>query len=128
MTIKVYVAGPITGYPDGNAPAFAAAAAWAREQGYETISPIEMDTPEELAETLADHYGKIYWERLAEDLKVVAVVDALILLPKWSDSKGARIEAFIAVQAGKEFYAWTGRDAVSIPKYQVTDELCWAML
>lgn len=110
--MRVYICGPITGYPDGNQALFATATAAARAKGWEVVSPIEMDTPEELAETLVDHYGPVYWERLLEDLRIIVGVDALLLLEGWGDSKGAWIEVEWATAQNKQFYHWTSGEIV----------------
>lgn len=103
--MKIYIAGPVTGYPDGNKAAFAAAAAMLREvTAWEVVSPLEMDSPEEFAATMADHYGSVYWHRMVEDFKTVIAVDGLFLLPGWERSKGARIEVFTALSLDKLFW------------------------
>jgi hypothetical protein len=105
---RVYVAGPITGLPNGNKEEFEAAVKWLRERtSFEVISPLEMDSSEEFAATMANHYGEVYWHRMVEDFKTVISVDALVLLNGWARSKGARIEVFVALSLGKRFYEWS---------------------
>ena len=106
-TVKAYIAGPVTGLPDGNKHMFAAAAKWLRENTpWDVVSPLEMDSPEEFAATMTDHYGSVYWQRMVHDFKTVIEVDALVLLPEWQRSKGAKIEVFAALSLGKRFYGW----------------------
>lgn len=105
--MKVYVAGPITGIPDGNRPQFEAAVFWLRANTHwEIISPLEMDTPEEFVATMTDHYGSVYWQRMVEDFKMVVSVDGLVLLAGWEKSKGVRIEVLTALSTNKKLFLW----------------------
>ena len=86
MTIH-YLAGPMTGYPEFNYPAFTAAAENLRAQGMTVVSPHELhdgDTTQHWT-----HY-------LRRDLHALLDCDALVLLPGWEKSRGATLEAAIA--------------------------------
>ena len=108
---KVYVAGPMSGIPQFNYPAFLEAAARLREHGLEVLCPAEMDTPEMQEAALASKTGNIsdladtgetWGDVLAKDVKLVSdVVDEVCLLPGWVDSRGARLEAFVALSVQK---------------------------
>lgn len=105
--MRVYLAGPMTGLPQFNFPAFDAAARHLREQGYEVISPTELDSPEHRAAALASSDGRIddyknatgetWADLLARDVKVIAEggVEAILVLPGWERSRGARLETFV---------------------------------
>jgi hypothetical protein len=112
MTIKYYLAGPMTGYPQFNFPLFHEAADKLRGMGFDIISPAETDTPAVQKAAMAsttgalDAQGKIagetWGEILAKDVIIVAdQVDGIVFLPGWPKSKGARLEAFVAILAGK---------------------------
>jgi hypothetical protein len=105
---RVYLAGPMRGYSQWNAPAFdAAALAW-RRAGWEVHSPVDSDrslgvdprtaAPEELARRATDHE----WLRLVilDDVQTVCGVDAVALLPGWRDSAGATVEVALALFLG----------------------------
>lgn len=83
--MKLYIAGPITGVPDGNTPAFNEAAKQLREAGYDVSNP-------------ADHgYGTRPWKwYMVKALKMMLDCDAVALLPGYSNSKGARLEVQVA--------------------------------
>jgi len=81
----------MTGLPDHNYPTFNAAAASLREQGYEVINP---------AETAG---GTIRLPRatfLRIDIGYVLAADAIVLLPGWENSSGAKLEVMIGQAIG----------------------------
>ena len=83
----VYIAGPMTGLPEYNYPAFHAAAAHARTLGYEVINP-------------ADNFDgdtTLPWATyLRQALRQVLDADAIVVLPGWESSKGAQLETHVA--------------------------------
>jgi hypothetical protein len=104
--VKVYLAGPMTGIPQFNFPAFDAAAAELRAFGYEVVSPAEMDDPETRAAAMASpdgapgsgsSNGETWGDFLARDVKLIADdgIKAIYVLPGWSASRGARLETFV---------------------------------
>lgn len=106
--MRVYVAGPMTGIPQFNFPAFDAAAITLRKAGFEVVSPAELDdeVDREAALQSADgsalHYGnggkKTWAEFLARDVKLITDggIEAVFVLPGWRGSRGARLETFVA--------------------------------
>lgn len=112
--MKFYLAGPMTGLPAFNYPAFFVAAKVLREHGYDIISPAEQDTPEELAHILKSKQGahadfipgRKYSDFLSHDVKLICdQVDGIIYMPGWQKSSGARLETFIALMCKKEHFA-----------------------
>jgi len=106
--MKIYIAGPMTGIPSFNFPAFDAAAAQLRDDGHEVVTPSEMDDPEDRANAMASldgHYiggvsrNKTWGDFLARDVKLLADegIDAVRVLPGWERSSGARFETFAAI-------------------------------
>jgi len=94
--MKIYVAGPMTGLPEWNYPAFNAAAAELRAAGHEVVNPAEMGekygTPDELAADLYKMAGLV-----VEELDALAVCDAIYLLSGWQRSRGTRKELKVAL-------------------------------
>lgn len=91
---SVYLAGPMRGYPEFNFPAFAEAAAWLREQGFDVWSPAENDLSEGFDPTKDDalplkHYMKT-------DLPAVLDQDMVVVLEGWEKSEGAKLETHVA--------------------------------
>lgn len=109
-----YLAGPMTGYPQFNFPAFTEACKVLRDKGYNIISPHELDSPEIQKEALESvdgtlHGGKIAGETwgdvLSRDVRVVAdEVQGIIFLPGWHASRGARLEAMVGLLCNHEFH------------------------
>lgn len=85
---KLYVAGPMTGLPELNFPAFHAASEALEKLGFPVINPALNEKPEDPSWA--------NWMRLS--IKQVADADGLALLPDWSNSPGARLEHHIAKQ------------------------------
>lgn len=119
-TRKFYLAGPMTGIPQFNFPAFRAAAEHLRENGIEVISPAELDGPEITKVALqsvdgtldadAKIAGQTWGDLLARDVKIVAdEVAGIILLPDWEKSRGARLECFVGMLTDKTFDLYLGR-------------------
>lgn len=110
---KFYLAGPMSGIPQFNFPAFFAAAATLRAQGYEIVSPAEIDNDEDKGYALKSPDGspdkragaKTWGDFLSRDVKLVAdQVSGVIFLPDWHRSRGAKLEAFTALlSGGKQF-------------------------
>ncbi len=109
-----YLAGPMTGIPRFNFPAFIEAAAALRDSGYEIVSPAEMDQDEDNTAGLAfestdgdlENAGikKTWGDLLARDVKLITdEIEGIVFLSGWEKSKGARLEAFVGTLTGKNF-------------------------
>lgn len=82
---RVYIAGPMTGYPELNYPAFHSAAEKLRSMGFEVVSPAELNPITE---------G--YREAMRKDILALLECDHICLLDGWEKSKGATLEHHIA--------------------------------
>lgn len=98
----VYIAGPMTGYPELNFPAFHARAVELRALGYVVINPAEINdedpadaltmTPEELA---------AHWQKcMRADLTALLTCDSVVMLDGWTRSRGATLEHHVAKALG----------------------------
>lgn len=95
MTV-VYIAGPMTGIPEFNYPAFHAAAKLLRAVGYTVVSPAEIH---------GNDTERPWEDYLRRDLVALMSCDALALLPGWSGSRGARLEKHVADELGMPIFA-----------------------
>jgi hypothetical protein len=110
--MRIYIAGPMRGYPFFNFPAFHSAAAHLRAQGHVVFNPAERDeevhgkevsnSPNgclaDVAHTGFDHRGAMK----ADTAWICDHADAIALLPGWDKSKGARAELALAECIGLE--------------------------
>lgn len=78
--VKVYVAGPMTGLPQFNRPAFFAAEAYLQGQGAWVMNPA----------VLPDGWEHDAYMRIA--IPMLMECEAVAFLPGWQQSKGARQE------------------------------------
>lgn len=108
--MKYYLAGPMSGIPKFNFPAFYAAAEDLRNAGHDIISPAELDDTEHAGEAMASESGVItdssatWGECLGRDVRIVAdECDGIVFLPGWQKSRGARLEAFVGLLCGLKF-------------------------
>lgn len=100
MTSKrVYLAGPMTGYPRLNFDEFFRVEETLVQLGYEVVNPARDDggdTADE-AVALAGHEPRTDWERYMRlDIAALVTCDAICLLPEWWTSKSATCEQTIA--------------------------------
>ena len=131
--MKYYIAGPMSGIAQFNYPAFFDAAEQLRNAGYDVVSPAEMDSPEVQAAALASEEGNLseladtgesWGDMLSADVKLIADdVDGVLVLPGWEKSRGARLEAFVAVCVQKPVSTINSGLIVDIPNFIVMKEI-----
>ena len=98
---RIYVAGPMSGLPDYNLPAFADAAERLTAAGFEAVNP-------------GRHGVSPGWEwedYLRRGLAEMLTCDGVALLPGWEDSRGAQFEYLVAaklamVAADLDLWLW----------------------
>lgn len=87
---RIYIAGPMSGLPEFNYPAFHTAAKRLRDLGFDVENPAENPEP---------HCGSwLGYMRMA--VTQLVRCDGVALLPGWQDSKGARVEYDLANRLG----------------------------
>ncbi len=104
----IYLAGPMSGKPEFNFPAFHEAAGQLRDKGHIVFSPAEKDMEEygDDAPWMSDPNGDIddataagfdLNEAMKQDLTWICdEADAIAMLPGWEHSSGARTEHTLA--------------------------------
>lgn len=118
--IKVYLAGPMTGYPRFNFPFFDRVADELRAMGnlFEVVSPAELDDPAAREAALQSEWGDpaeyakltgMTWaDFLSRDVKLISDggFDAILCLPGWENSRGARLETFVGYLNGLRLFQY----------------------
>lgn len=116
--MKAYLAGPMSNIPQYNFPEFYRVTALLRAAGWDIVSPAEMDaetSPEIVKDALASQdgvhtaagvAGHTWGDLLARDVKLIADggIEAIIFLPNWSASKGAKLEATVGLLKMIKFF------------------------
>ena len=114
--MKIYVAGPMRGYPQFNFPAFDEAAEYLRSIGHEVFSPADHDRS-----TYGEDFGKHVDSGLDEDAPefdlraaladdtnwIARHADGVAVLDGWEKSSGARAEVALAHALGLDVGHWT---------------------
>lgn len=88
--MRVYIAGPMSGLPDLNFPAFHAEAARLRAIGFDVVNPAEINVDPSAG-----------WAAcMRADIVQLVTCHAIALLPGWEKSRGAALEWQIAKALG----------------------------
>lgn len=100
--MKLYLAGPMTGYADFNKPAFHAEAKRLRDLGHEIVNPAELNE---------GHDGD-WLICMKRDIAELIHCEGIALMPGWDKSRGATIECRLAVDLGLHILHCATIDAV----------------
>lgn len=95
--MKIYIAGPMRGYPNNNFPAFDEAQKLWVSHGHEVVSPASIDRAfghNGSDETLIT--PDFIRRAIAVDCQVIFFCDAIALLPGWWHSSGSTVELSLA--------------------------------
>lgn len=88
--MRVYIAGPMTGHPEFNLPAFTDAAQKLAVKGHDPVNPGRHGV--EPTYTWGDY--------MRRGLTELLTCDGVALLPGWNKSRGAQIEWKLAADLG----------------------------
>lgn len=99
---RVYVAGPMTGLPELNFPAFHREAARLRAEGFDVVNPAEINGGADELVAMANmdaNQVAAHWRAcMRNDIRELVTCDSIVLLPGWERSRGASLEHYIARQ------------------------------
>jgi hypothetical protein len=95
--MKVYIAGPMTGYDEFNFPQFFQAERELKDLGHEPLNPAWNNglSLEEAVEN-ANYDGRSWQDYMRKDLLFLSQADVVCVLEGWKKSKGAQLEVQIA--------------------------------
>lgn len=85
---RLYLAGPMSGYPKHNFPLFNRVAARLRAMGYHVFNPAENKDG-------GQFQPRSFYMRL--DIPALIDSEAVVVLPGWEHSRGASLEVWLAV-------------------------------
>lgn len=103
--MRLYLAGPMSGYPDQNCAAFDEAAQLLRRLGHEVWSPAEKDRENGFVPGRPETLSLLKWDSvMREDLQQVLACDGVVFLDGWFRSNGARLERIVAESTGRVCY------------------------
>jgi len=97
--MRVYIAGPMTGLPDDNHPAFNDMEQRLLAFGFAPINP---------ARNFGGQKDLNRAEVMRFDLAMLLQCEAIVFLPGWQESSGASVEHAVAAQLGLEELRWGG--------------------
>ena len=102
--LTIYIAGPMSGRPNLNFPAFHAKAAELRAAGYVVINPAEInggDAEIALAKSMTPEEYLAHWRRcMRKDIAALCECDGIAMLDGWTQSRGALLEHHVAKSLG----------------------------
>lgn len=110
--MRIYISGPMQGYPRWNFDAFDAAERKWRDAGHKPISPANINRA--LGFDFSDDRVDDEFIRRAIkiDMEIITGCDAIALLPGWEKSSGVAVELSLALYLGLGVY-----DAVTMQPY-----------
>ena len=97
--MKIYLAGPMSGIPAHNFPAFNDAAKRLRAMGHIVINPAEVH-PDTQALGAEPSPEQLWRACMKADIALLIQCDAVAFLPGWEKSRGASLEVYIAKALG----------------------------
>lgn len=103
--MRVYISGAISGRePNEVRKEFEGAEKLLTSLGWKAVNP--------LANGLTDAHT--WEEHMRADLRLLLECDKIVVLPGWWESKGARLEVFVATELGMEVMPLIGREFMTV--------------
>lgn len=103
--MHIYLSGPMSGYKDWNFPAFHDATSDLRARGHTVYNPAEIDGG-------ATDHPRAFYMREAIRAFAEEEFDAIVLLPGWQSSDGARLERIMAQELEVDAYLYRAGEPV----------------
>ncbi|MCK9331144.1 MAG: DUF4406 domain-containing protein [Candidatus Cloacimonetes bacterium] len=91
----IYICGPITGMPNGNAKLFEDAEDWYINQGHMVINP----------HNIGNHLGNVSETEIVKNelASITTIVDVIALLPGWQNSRYGLVEVATGIASAIPF-------------------------
>jgi hypothetical protein len=110
----------MSGIEKFNFPEFHRVSKLLRSQGWDIVSPAELDEAESEAAAMASATGdpaemhRSWGHYLSRDIQIItdARIEAIVFLPDWENSRGARLEASVGLLCKTRFFRVSKGDEV----------------
>lgn len=93
---KIFISGPMTGYPSWNYPKFDMIEEMLRSWGYDSVNPANIG--KKFGPEKVDSDPELYKKMEAEIQAAERTCDVIFLLRGWEESKGVRLELKTALE------------------------------
>lgn len=103
-SVKIFIAGPMTGIEHFNFPLFDSVAESLRKEGYQVVNPVDVCRRFKKEHVLADK--KLFDKMISQQQEAEKTCDVLLLLPGWENSKGVRLELKTAIDKDMRIVQW----------------------
>ena len=101
---KIFISGPMTGYPDFNFPLFNAVSKILIQKGFDVVNPVNICLKYKKEKVLSDK--DVFTAMIDEQQKEERKCTVLLLLPGWEDSVGVRLELQTAIELKMKIIQW----------------------
>lgn len=91
-------------YAHYNYPAFDAARDWLIEKGWNPISPADLDRQVGITGFTSELPDGFIFDALRRDFMALCQCEAIVFLPGWESSSGAKAERFVAENIGLKMF------------------------
>jgi hypothetical protein len=108
----IYIAGPMSGIPGFNFAAFDEARDGLIEEGWEVVSPADLDRAVGFDPSAGVVSKEFLDEAMERDIAAILRVDALVMLPGWRTSTGAKAEYALAKWRHIPVFEWPQMEEV----------------
>ena len=94
--MRIYIAGPMRGYPQDNFPAFDEAEQYLINKGWDVVSPAALDKLSGYDPSVRGMVPVDFSEAIARDVTAIRSCEYMALLPGWRESRGVSVELALA--------------------------------
>ena len=108
---KIFISGPMTGYPEFNFPYFNCVARQLKDAGLDFVNPVDVCKKYKKETVLSDPAK--FQQMVDEQQKLERECDAILLLDGWEKSKGVRLELKTALELDMKIYLENDLDVLN---------------
>lgn len=102
--MKIYIAGPMRGLDQHNFPTFDRVRDYLIAAGHHPVNPADLDREMGVSGFTTRLPKDFIFNALRRDFIAICGCEAIVFLPGWENSSGARAERFVAEHIGLAMY------------------------